>query len=121
MADLTIENFYKYGYGLLGLRPEELYSLDSFDFLEMVEGSLAWNEHKTDDMLDWFSWFTANQMVATGNFKKGTEPEKVKESLFVNSETARKTMLITKEDRLQDAQTEKDKLIKRFNLPDNKT
>lgn len=82
----------------------------------MVEGHLAWHEHKTDEMLDWFAWFTANQMVSTGNFKKGTKTDRVKESLFVSAEQHRKDAQITKQDQVKDAQEEKEKLMKRFNL-----
>lgn len=116
LADLTVESIYKYGYGLLKLTPADLYALDAFEFLEMVEGSLAWHEQERDDLLEWLAWYTANSMVSTGNFKKGTKVEDIKDSLYISAEKARSDQLGTEADRVADIKAEKERLAKRFNL-----
>lgn len=86
----------------------------------MVEGHLAWHEQDRDDLLDWLAWYTANTMVSSGNFKKGTKVENIKDSLFVPAEKARKDQLTSQADKVADVEAEKARLAKRFNLDNNK-
>ena len=77
----------KYAYGLLRLKPEDLEELDVRDFLDMVNGTLLWErdmeEAKLDVWFDQLSHFTANIMLSSGNYKKSTKLERIKESLYI--------------------------------------
>lgn len=62
------------------MRREELYSLDAFEFLDIVEGKLLWEERELkivaqqqDSQTDWIAWFTANIMQSSGNYKKNVD------------------------------------------------
>jgi len=119
MANLNVTDIYKYGYGLLDLTKAELYSMDSFDFLEKVEGALLWHEYKLDEMLNNFAWFTANQMMSTGNMKKGTDAMKLKQGLYKSLEDIEEEQDSeeSKADKAKkSAEDEKAKLIERFKL-----
>lgn len=91
--------------------------MDSFDFLEVVEGNLLWEETKDDTLLNWLAWFTANQMMSTGNMKKGTDALKLKKGLYQSADDIAEEQEQTAEKANKDAQDERDKLIKRFGLP----
>lgn len=93
-----------------------MYALDSFDFLERVEGALLWHEYELDEMLNNFAWFTANQMMSTGNMKKGTDALKLKKGLYKSLEDIQDEQIETAEKKKKDAQEERDKLMKRFDL-----
>lgn len=94
---------------------DELYALDCFDFLERVEGALLWHEYQLDETLNNFAWFTANQMMSTGNMKKGTDALKLKKGLYQSLED-RAEEVQAEEKKAIDVQAEKDKLKQRFNL-----
>jgi hypothetical protein len=113
---LSQDNILKYGYGLLSLTKDELYSMDCFDFLERVEGALLWQEQKDDTMLNWIAWFTANQMMSTGNMKKGTDALKIKKGLYQSAEDVAEEKDNTQDKKKKDADAERDKLKARFNL-----
>lgn len=61
--------------------------MDVRDFVDMVNGKLAWesevNEAKLDIMFEQQSHFTANIMLSSGNYKKSIKLEKIKESLYI--------------------------------------
>lgn len=83
-------NKYRLGYGLLGLSVEEFENMRIADFLNKVNGTLQWEamKHKTytDDILLWFSHFFACNMLASGNFKKGTTPQKIRQRYLYMTE-----------------------------------
>lgn len=76
-----------YAYGLLRLKPEDLEEIDVRDFLDMINGALLWERDMEENRLDiWFdqlSHFTANIMLSSGNYKKSTKLERIKESLYI--------------------------------------
>lgn len=115
---MTIENIYKYGYGLLKLDQQTLYSMDCFEFLERVEGSLLWHEYQLDEQLNNQAWFTANLMMASGNMKKSTDALKLKKGLYKSLEDLEeesKTKVAVK----KDYEDEKAKLLGRFGLDES--
>lgn len=94
--------------------------MDLGEFLLLVEGNLMWQEEKlkvdmtlTEYHIDFMSWFSANIMLSSGNFKKGTSPVDIKAKLFQ-----------TEAERLQEAEEkspksvaeEKERLRKIFKL-----
>lgn len=89
--------------------------MDCFEFLEIVEGNLLWHEHQMDELLNNFAWFTANQMMSTGNMKKGTDALKLKKGLYKSLEDVAEEQS-KKANKKKNAQAEREKLIKRFNL-----
>lgn len=113
---MSLTGIYKYGYGLLKLSKDELYSMDCFDFLETVEGNLLWHEFKVDETLNNFAWFTANQMMATGNMRKGTDVLDLKKDLYKSLEDIEDEKPKTIAEKVKDAEDEKEKLKARFNL-----
>ncbi|ASS71697.1 hypothetical protein BaGK_12380 [Bacillus atrophaeus] len=115
---MTIENIYKYGYGLLKLDQQTLYSMDCFEFIERVEGSLLWHEYQLDEQLNNQAWFTANLMMASGNMKKSTDALKLKKGLYKSLEDLEeesKTKVAVK----KDYEDEKAKLLGRFGLDES--
>ena len=84
---MTWDNILKYGYGLLKLTPEQLYEIDIRDFTDMVNGALLWDNEQIDTVYDvvmeQLSHFVANIMLSSGNYKKGTKQEKVRENLYI--------------------------------------
>jgi hypothetical protein len=98
------------------LTKDELYAMEAFDFLERVEGALLWQEQKEDNMLNWFAWFASNQMMATGNMKKGTDALKLKKSMYQSLEDVAESQVDEKEKKKKDAEAEKAKLMQRFNI-----
>lgn len=113
MADLTVSNIYKYGYGLLKLDSYSLYHMDIFEYMERVEGCLLWHEHELDEVLNLQAWYTANLMMASGNMKKGTDALKVKKGLYQSLEDIEDE---AKKNIKKDAEAEKVKLMQRFGL-----
>lgn len=49
----------------------------------MVTGAIQWDESMLDVEFEQQSHFTANIMLSTGNYKKGTKPSKLKEGLYI--------------------------------------
>ena len=49
----------------------------------MVTGAIQWDESMLDVEFEQQSHFTANIMLSTGNYKKGTKPDKIKEGLYI--------------------------------------
>lgn len=84
---MSWENILKYGYGLLHLTPEQLYEIDIRDFVDMVNGALMWHRDTENELYDivmeQLSHFFANVMLSSGNYKKGTKLEKIRESLYI--------------------------------------
>lgn len=87
LSNLSWENTRKYAYGLLRLKPEDLEEIDVRDFLDMVNGALSWdrdvNDAELDILFEQLSHFTANIMLSSGNYKKSTKLERIKESLYI--------------------------------------
>lgn len=112
-----------YGYGLLDMRREELYSLDAFEFLDIVEGKLLWEERELkivaqqqDSQTDWIAWFTANIMQSSGNYKKNVDALKIKEGLY---QTEAELAEQSKEVKERDAKAEKAKVMAVFDLSED--
>lgn len=108
-----------YGSGLLGKKPNDFLYMDFMEFIKTVEGALLWdtrqNDERLNQLLDWLSWFAANQMKATGNFKKSTSAKDIKEGLFKVEEEK------TDKDRKEEYETGKQKLLNRFGIPYDET
>lgn len=87
--------------------------MDVSEFIERVEGCLLWHEHQLDEHLNYHAWYTANLMMSSGNMKKGTDALKLKKGLYKSLED-----LENEKPRAvkRDAEAERAKLIKRFNL-----
>ncbi|MEH7117215.1 hypothetical protein V7128_07305 [Neobacillus vireti] len=113
-----MQGIYKYGYGLLGLDMQTLYSMDLFEFVERVEGALLWHEYQLDEHLNNHAWFTANLMMASGNLKKGTKPLELKKGLYKSLEDYEEERK-SKEIKKKDYHDEKAKLLSRFNLEES--
>lgn len=64
--------------------------------------------------IDWIAYFTANIMVSSGNFKKSTKPEDIKNSLF-KTQAELKAEADTEKIK-RDAVTEKANVMKAFGL-----
>lgn len=90
------------------------------EFMEQVEGCLLWEQEKrrntVENALDWLSWFSANIMVSTGNFKKGTDPLQIKKGLYQTEADREQESEKSVE---KDFETGKAKLMERFGLIDN--
>jgi hypothetical protein len=68
------------GYGLLGLKPDELFSLTLPEYYDMLHAKLTYNALQDDKEMERTAWFTSLLMSATGNYgKKGIEPKKLYE------------------------------------------
>ena len=87
--------------------------MDVFEFIERVEGCLLWHEYQLDEHLNNHAWYTANLMMASGNMKKGTDALKLKKGLYKSLEDFEAEKQKTA---IKNAETERAKLIKRFNL-----
>lgn len=87
LGNLTWENICEYGYGLLRLKPDELYEMDVRDFLDMVNGAVSWDRDLYETQLDiemqYLSRFAASIMYSSGNYKKSTKIEKLMQSLYI--------------------------------------
>lgn len=53
------------------------------EFVEFLYARYMYREHERDNNLQWYSWFTANVMLSSGNYKKGTRPKKLNDSIYV--------------------------------------
>ena len=93
--------------------------MDVSEFLERVEGCLLWHEYQLDEVLNNQAWFTANLMMASGNMKKGTDALKLKKGLYKSLEDIEEEINKAKNAE-KDAESERAKLIKRFNLDASK-
>lgn len=71
-----------YGFGLLGYRDTSFYDMDARDFIQMVEGALFWEWECEDRLFSQFAVFTAQQIYASGNVKKGTGIKKLVNGLY---------------------------------------
>lgn len=68
----------QYGYGLLGLKPDELFSLTLPEYLDMVNAKLTMKYVEEDKTYERTAWQTSLLMSATGNYgKKGIDPKKL--------------------------------------------
>lgn len=67
-------------------------------------------------MLNNFAWFTSNQMMATGNMKKGTDALKIKKDLYRSLEDLEEEQTKDKDQGKKDVESEKAKLIQRFGI-----
>lgn len=66
------------GYGLLGLMPEQLFSLTVVEYWDMVNAKLIIQYANEDREMERLAWQTSQLMSATGNFgKKGIKPNKL--------------------------------------------
>lgn len=93
--------------------------MDMFEFLERVEGALLWHEFEMDEHLNNQAWYTANLMMASGNLKKGTDVFDLKKGLYKSLEDREDEAIpaeVKLAQRKRDAEIEKAKLMKRFNL-----
>lgn len=91
----------------------------------MVHGALLWAEEELEaqlrlqeQSLDWQSWFSANIMYSSGNFKKNVKTLDIKKSLFTTEEEQQED---TPENKKRTAEEEKARLQAVFNLPDDQT
>lgn len=89
--------------------------MDMFEYLERVEGNLLWHEYQLDELLNNQAWFTANVMMASGNFKKGTSPLELKKGLYKSLEDLAEENK-PKDQIKKDVEAEKAKLMQRFNI-----
>ena len=67
-----------YGYGLLGLNPEQLYEMDVRDFCDMVNGKLGYESLIKDADREYLSHLAGSIMLSSGNYKRGTKIDKIK-------------------------------------------
>lgn len=66
------------GYGLLGLKPDELFSLTLPEYSDMVNAKLSYEVVEEDRTYERTAWQTSLLMSATGNYgKKGIDPKKL--------------------------------------------
>lgn len=71
------------GYGLLGLMPEQLFSLSLTEFYDMVNAKRTTEAIADDREMERTAWFTSLLMSASGNYgKKGVEPKKLYERQY---------------------------------------
>jgi hypothetical protein len=75
----------KLGYGLLGLMPDQLFSLTLVEFWNMVDAKLAMMNVDQDINYERSAWQTALNMSSTGNYgKKGIDPKKLYQRRYDN-------------------------------------
>jgi hypothetical protein len=68
------------GYGLLGLKPDELFSLTFPEYLDMVDAKTEYDLLNQDREYERTAWSTSMIMSASGNYgKKGIDPKKLYE------------------------------------------
>lgn len=81
-----MEDILKYGYGLLDLTSEELKTIELGDFMERVAGKLLWRKEDRETQLktelEFQSWFTANIMQSSGNYKKSVDAGDLKDGIY---------------------------------------
>lgn len=65
------------GYGLLRLKPDELFSLTLVEFYDMVNARQAFTFVEDDREMERLAWQTSLLMNATGNYKKQIAPDKL--------------------------------------------
>lgn len=72
---------------MLRLKPSDLEEIDIRDFQDMVSGTVMWErdlyEARFDAEMQYLSHFTANIMLSSGNYKRNTKIERIKESLYI--------------------------------------
>lgn len=94
-----------------------MHTLELSDFLEQVEGCLLWEEEKqlssNEELLDWLSWFSANIMLSSGNYKKNTDPLEIKKGLFTSRAESEESNKVSAKEEFE---TGKAKLLERFKL-----
>lgn len=115
---MTWEKIKEYGYGLLSLTPDALFSLTIQEFMDMVEAKLSYLQQEKDNQLEWASWFVANIMLASGNMKKGTQAMKIAKGLYVPLEEREKEEKEPKNRQLteEELQQQRNDLLSKFNL-----
>jgi len=75
---LKWEEVKKFGYGLLGLLPEQLYSLTLMEYQDMVYAKTTQQAVEDDKEMERTAWLASLLMSATGNYgKKGIDPKKL--------------------------------------------
>jgi hypothetical protein len=71
------------GYGLLELKHDELFSLTTVEFWDMVNARMLRQYVNEDREMERLAWQSSLLMSATGNFgKKGIKPKKLFERQF---------------------------------------
>lgn len=70
-------------------------------------------------MLNWMAWNTANQMMSTGNMKKGTDALTLKKGLYKSLDDVKEDRVNGTLDKKQVAEAEKAKLMQRFKIEDS--
>lgn len=71
------------GYGLLGLMPDQLFSLSLTEFYDMVNAKRKIEFVEDDREMERTAWFTSLLMSASGSYgKKGVDPKKLYERQF---------------------------------------
>lgn len=71
------------GYGLLGLTPDELFSLSLKEFTDMVSAKLYYQAYEDDLKMQRLAWQSSLLMSATGNYgKKGVDMKKLYKPRF---------------------------------------
>lgn len=64
------------GYGLLGLLPDQLFSLTLPEYFDMVNAKSTYRALDDDKEMERTAWLASLLMSATGNYgKKGIEPK----------------------------------------------
>lgn len=79
---MDYETLLEYTYGLCNLTPSDL-DMDLNEFLEFLYARYMYREHERDNNLQWYSWFTANIMLSSGNYKKNTKARRLNESIYI--------------------------------------
>jgi hypothetical protein len=68
----------QWGYGLLNLKPDELFLLTLPELFDMVNAKVVQQYTDQDKEYERTAWFTSLLMSATGNYgKKGIDPKKL--------------------------------------------
>jgi hypothetical protein len=71
------------GYGLLGLMPDQLFSLTLPEFYDMVRAKQYYTSLESDTDMQRTAWQTSLIMTSSGNYgKKGVTPDKLYKSVF---------------------------------------
>lgn len=114
---MSLDDLLDYAYGLCNLSPKELKELECVEFCEFVYHKHLYVEKALDRELQYQAWFTANQMLSSGNYKKGTKAKKLADGLYVPLEDRIKQQEEKERKRSKEyVEEEKEKLMNAFGI-----
>lgn len=87
--------------------------------MQLVDSTMLWQLEKEDRQFEQFSIFTSHLMLATGNFKKGTDLDNLRKQVYMPLEDREKQLLEDSKKAVvskEDIENKKAELQRKFNI-----